>query len=65
MSQFKQYGYKCAEEFIADRDFPMNQEQLVQWFLEETGSKPTAGQIHIMRPDSGEAIQDELERIYG
>ena len=65
MAQFKQYGYSNAEEFISDRDFPMTKASLIAWFKEETGQNPTAGQIHVMHPDSEEAVQDALERRYG
>lgn len=65
MTQFKQYGYRNLEEFIADRDFPMTRASLIAYFEQVTGEKPTSGQLHIMQPDSEEEVQDSLERLYG
>lgn len=64
MNQFIQYAqnYDCSvAKAIADRDWPMNQEQCIKAFKEATGQNPTADQVREMSPDSERTVNTERD----
>lgn len=64
MNQFLQYAknYSCTvQQAISDRDFPMNEEQCTNAFIEALGRAPTKQEIKEMSPDSAKVMRHQSE----